>query len=471
MCDNVDYARTKNNKYIVYSGGFNSNDQYNLSLEESYQLIFDEFFKEFENKKRPCRKSEAKSYLEHIRLQKEKEKKNGKKHKSKTTNELYTAIIQIGNKDDTGYESNPDDFEKARIILEKTAEEILKLPYVVVLNSENAKDFKPPDLDAYIVIQNLNTHVDEISCSHLNLSFFCVFNNKNGRGQKVCNNAKKCWEILGYPTEYAETNEVKKDKNGNDVLDENEKPVYKKTLVKKGVLDWLEFVKSDIIEPEMKKYDWYRAEKLDGNFNHLTIQEYKIKKRKEELLALNKEIDETQVEKAVKEVDSTLAFYNSEKHYSENFKNNTDRSKEFQVYRTVSNEFWSWYKNEKNIVLEELQKLKAEEKYMQLKIRHYNNLLIRSSSLLTKMFNFIFKHFYLFKKKQYDIQIQEIIKNRDELKRISKEFSSGSYNVRNELKDKSKKPNVDLMNSLKALEKMLVSDYEKLLEKEYKLIK
>lgn len=468
MCNNVDYTRSKNNKHFVYSGGINSAGEYNLSLEESYNLIFDKFFEEFKKNQRPCRRSEAKCYLEHIRLQKEREKSNGKKHKSKTVNELYTAIIQVGNKDDTGFESNPGDFEKARVILEKIAKEILELPYVVVLNSENVNDFKPPDLDAYIVIQNLNTHVDEASC-HLNLSFFCVFNNKNNRGQKVCNNAKKCWESIGFPTEYAETDEVKKDKNGNDVFDEKGEPVYKKRLVKKGVLDWLEFIKSDIIEPEMKKYDWQREEKLEGNFNHLTIQEYKLKKHKEELLELNKAINENEIEKAIKEVDSTLAFYNAEKHYSENFKNNTDRTKEFEAYNAISTEFWSWYKNEKNIVLDELQKLKDEEKYMQLKIRHYNNLIVHSSSLLTKMFNFIFKHFYLMKKKQYDLQIQELIKNRDELKRISKEFSSGSYNIRNDLKDKTKNPNVELMNALKVLEKMLIDDYEKFLEKEYRI--
>ena len=73
------------------------------------------------------------------------------------------------------------------------------------------------------------------------------------------------------------------------------------------------------------------------------------------------------------------------------------------------------------------------------------------------------------KKKQYDLQIQEILKHRDELKRISKEFSSGAYNVRNELKDKNKNPNVELMNALKTLEKMLIDDYEKVLEKEYRI--
>ena len=466
MCNNVDYNRSKNNKYFVYSGGINSDGEYNLSLKESYNLIFDKSFKEFQENQRPCRRSKAKCYLEHLRLQKEREKSNGKKHKSKTTNELYTAIIQVGNKDDTGFESNPEEFEKAMLILEKTAEEILKLPYVVVLNSKNVNDFKPPDLDAYIVIQNLNTHVDEASV-HLNASWYCVY--KNNRGQKVCNNAKKCWESIGFPTEYAETGEVKKDKNGNDILDEKGQPVYKKKLVKKGALDWLEFIKSEIVEPEMKKYDWYRAEKLESNFNHLSIQDYKLKKRKEEVLKLNEEINEIEVERAVKEVDSTLAFYNSEKHYSENFKKNADRTKEFEAYNTISTEFWSWYKNEKNIVLDELNKLKVEEMYLQLKVRHYNNLLIRSSSLLTKMLNFIFKHFYLMKKKQYDLQIQEILKHRDELKRISKEFSSGAYNVRNELKDKNKNPNVELMNALKTLEKMLIDDYEKVLEKEYRI--
>ena len=73
------------------------------------------------------------------------------------------------------------------------------------------------------------------------------------------------------------------------------------------------------------------------------------------------------------------------------------------------------------------------------------------------------------KKKQYDLKIEELIRHRDELKMISKTFSSDSYKVRNDLMDKTKNPNVEFLNALKTLEKMLIDDYERVLEKEYRI--
>jgi len=462
ISENIDKTRSDCNKYFVFSNGTNNEGLRNLSLEESYELIFSKSYKAFQNKQRPCRRSEALNYLEHIRLQKIKEKKAGKNYKSKKTNEMYTIIFQIGNKSDTSYSSNESDFFTSKKILEEVAKKILELPYVITLDSENSKDFKMPDTPAVILVQNCCTHFDEEGAGHLTLNIIPIFNQAK-RGMTTVNNAKACWSALGFETKYETLNEINKIHEEKSQIDGN-----KKVFVKRGALDWMEFVKTNIIEPEMEKYDWYRAEKLERpEFEkHLNIHEYKVQMRKKELDKLNEDISSADIEKAIKEVDSTLAFYDSEKHYSENFKNNTDRSKEFAEYNVISTEFWNWYKNEKDIVLEELQNLKDEERYMYLKIQHYNNLLIRSSSLLSKMFNFIFKHFYLLRKKQYDLKIEELIRNRDELKLISKIFSSDSYKVRNDLMDKNKNPNVEFLNALKSLETQLKDDYEKLLEKE-----
>ena len=46
-------------------------------------------------------------------------------------------------------------------------------------------------------------------------------------------------------------------------------------------------------------------------------------------------------------------------------------------------------------------------------------------------------------------KIEELIRHRDELKMISKTFSSDLYRVRNDLMDKTKNPNVEFLNALK----------------------
>ena len=463
ICDNVDYTRIKDNVNFIYSGGINKDGKHNLSLEESYHLIFDESFQTFQNKQRPCRRSECDTYLEHIRKQKETEKMKGKRNKSATPNELYSIIFQIGDKDSCGYANNQEDFEKANIILQRVAEKIKSLPYVVELTEDDKDNFQKPDLPAFLVLQNCNIHVDENS-PHLNLSLYTVSAN-NTRGQEISNNASKCWEKLGFPTEYTETTEIKRDKNRNDILDKNGQPEYKKVLTKKGVIDWLEFVKHEIIEPEMAKEGWYRAEKIPEDFNHLSIQEYKIAKKKEEIEALNTLIDDKKIEKAISEVNSTLAFNNSENEYYKNY-NSTDRTAEFEEYFAISEDFWHWYKKQKEIVLEEIKEVQDEKTYLDTKIRHYNNILINSAPLLTKMLNFIFKHLYMSKKRVYQKKIDELISGRDKLKDVSKEFASNSYKVREQLKDKTRTPDADLLISLLDLEATLKNDYSKIRHRE-----
>lgn len=120
IAENVDENRTQNN--IEYK---------NISLENAYHNLFDEALQRYNNRqKRNDRK--ISSYLEHIQ-------------KSKQEKQFYEIIVQVGNKDDMGV--NTQNQELSKTILDEYMRAFQKRnPHLYVFNAHLHMDEATPHL-------------------------------------------------------------------------------------------------------------------------------------------------------------------------------------------------------------------------------------------------------------------------------------------------------------------------------------
>lgn len=120
IAENVDKNRTQNN--IEYE---------NISLENAYHNLFDEALQRYNDRqKRNDRKIE--NYLEHIQ-------------KGKQEKPFYEIIVQVGNKDDMGV--NTQNKELSKTILDEYIKEFQKRnPYLYVFNAHLHMDEATPHL-------------------------------------------------------------------------------------------------------------------------------------------------------------------------------------------------------------------------------------------------------------------------------------------------------------------------------------
>ena len=161
----------------------------NFTLEQAYEKLFQESYEKWLEKER--RKSRAKNapstYYEKIEQDK-------KKHLS------YEVIWQIGDMDDTGYETNPEDAKIAEQILKEFAVHLmLDLPNVTSMSQNKIEDpdWKPP-FDAGIIITNFALNGDE-STPHLHMTFV-PYSDHCSRGQQTQNALSKTFARMGYKT-------------------------------------------------------------------------------------------------------------------------------------------------------------------------------------------------------------------------------------------------------------------------------
>lgn len=160
-----------------------------FTLEQAYEKLFQESYERWLEKEH--RKSRAKdappTYYEKIELDK-------KKHLS------YEVIWQIGDMDDSGYDTNLIDAKIAEEILLDFAEHLMnEVPNVTYLSKERIEnpDWKPP-FKAGVVITNFAFNGDE-STPHLHMTFV-PYSDHCSRGQQTQNALAQTFERMGYKT-------------------------------------------------------------------------------------------------------------------------------------------------------------------------------------------------------------------------------------------------------------------------------
>lgn len=457
LSSNIDTSRTKNNYNKVTAGSKNHEGVYCASLSEIYNKVFEPSWQEFQQKQRPARRFNG-TYLDYIRQKQLEESKNKNANtKSKMPHECSELILQIGNSLDSGFKSNPDDFAKASVIMRKTLDYICELPYVIVITEKELNDsnWKPPS--NCIILVNSVTNEDE-STVHCHISFLCAASSE--RGCKVQNSLSRCFENIGYPTTYTyaldeKGNRIpKRDKEGCIVTDAQGNVVYKKEVEKKGVIDWISDIQ-EYIEYEMDvSYGWKRAEPTGSKRKHMSIQEYK--EYANSLSQMKKEINHS--------YDEYQTFNNkfyesiSKNNYNLDYFKSKEMSNLWEQYKTVSSDFWDWYKREKTLLSVTRKSIKTPEEQRKLELNYINQLLFRSNSLLEIIILLIAKLIISLKQRdEYDKQIQQVIKKQNELKQLAKDMSTKNAAVRRELKDNH--CHEELIKEMQVLKEKLIKEY------------
>lgn len=457
LSSNIDTSRTKNNYNKVTAGSKNCEGVYCASLSEIYNKVFEPSWQEYQQKQRPARRFNG-TYLDYIRQKQLEESKNKNANtKSKMPHECSELILQIGNSLDTGFKSNPDDFAKASVIMRKTLDYICELPYVIVITEKELNDpnWKPPS--NCIVLVNSVTNEDE-STVHCHISFLCAASSE--RGCKVQNSLSRCFENIGFPTTYTyaldeKGNRIpKRDKEGCIVTDAQDNIVYKKEVDKKGVIDWISDIQ-EYIEHEMNvSYGWKRAEPTGSKRKHMSVQEYK--EYANSLSQMKKEINHS--------YDEYQTFNNkfyesiSKNNYNLDYFKSKEMSNLWEQYKTVSSDFWDWYKREKTLLSVTRKSIKTPEEQRRLELNYINQLLFRSNSLLEIIILLIAKLIISLKQRdEYDKQIQQVIKKQNELKQLAKDMSTKNAAVRKELKDNH--CHEELIKEMQVLKEKLIKEY------------
>lgn len=188
------------------------------SLKQLYHEYFDEALEEF-NARQTRRDRKISNYQEHIRH-------------SRQEKEFYEVLFQVGNKDDTGMESD----------MCKDASKVL---------AEYAGKFQ--ERNPHLKLFNAVIHMDE-STPHLHLDFVPVSDEARKNGMRVRNSLTGALRQQGY--------------SGKGISN---------TIT----MDWLEKEKKFIGQLMQERgIEWV---KLGTQEEHLSVKEYRLKKRQEEI--------------------------------------------------------------------------------------------------------------------------------------------------------------------------------------------
>lgn len=280
---NANSERAGNNVIFV-------NGTKNFTLEQAYEKLFQASYEKWLEKER--RKSRAKNapptYYEKIEQDK-------KKHLS------YEVIWQIGDMDDTGYETNPEDAKIAEEILKDFAIRLmLDLPNVTFISKNKIEDpeWKPP-FNEGIVITNFALNGDE-STPHLHMKFV-PYSDNCSRGQKTQNALSQTFARMGYKT----TMKHAVDKN-DELVWQNTPDGKKPQMVRDafGIIEWIEEQKEWIAEQIEKRMDCQRLFKGKNERGDLKLSDYRRERAAEKALEAELELQRTQQELEVARIDS-----------------------------------------------------------------------------------------------------------------------------------------------------------------------
>lgn len=197
------------------------------NLKNVYHLLFDDALKEY-NDKQKRNDRKISDYYEKIR-------------QSKQEKLFYEVIVQIGNKDDMGITDNKEMAELAKTIL-----------------SDYMREFQ--ERNPHLHVFNAVLHMDEAT-PHLHIDFV-PFISDSKRGLRVRNTLKGALEKQGFVGEGRRNSEWSK---------------------------WAESEKQ-VLADVMERYE-IRWKQLGTKNEHLSVYDFKKKKRKEEVQELDRVID------------------------------------------------------------------------------------------------------------------------------------------------------------------------------------
>ena len=280
---NANSERASNN--IIFVNGTK-----NFTLEQAYEKLFQESYERWLAKEH--RKSRAKNapstYYEKIEQDK-------KKHLS------YEVIWQIGDMDDTGYDTNPEDAKIAEQILKEFAVHLmLDLPNVATMSQSKIEDpdWKPP-FEAGIIITNFALNGDE-STPHLHMTFV-PYSDNCSRGQQTQNALSQTFARMGYKT----TMKHAVDKN-DELVWQNTPDGRKPQMVRDafGVIEWIEEQKEWLAEQIEKRMDCERLFKGKNERGDLKLSDYRRERAAEKALEAELELQRTQQKLKVAKVQT-----------------------------------------------------------------------------------------------------------------------------------------------------------------------
>ena len=283
---NANSERAGNN--IIFVNGTK-----NFTLEQAYEKLFQESYERWLEKER--RKSRAKNapptYYEKIEQDK-------KKHLS------YEVVWQIGDMDDTGYDTNPKDAKIAEQILKEFAVHLmLDLPNVTIMSQSKIEDpdWKPP-FDAGIIITNFALNGDE-STPHLHMTFV-PYSDNCSRGQQTQNALSQTFARMGYKT----TMKHAVDKN-DELVWQNTPDGKKPQMVRDvfGVIEWIEEQKEWLAEQMEKRMDCERLFKGKNERGDLKLSDYRRERAAEKALEAELELQQTQQKLEEKDIKVKIA--------------------------------------------------------------------------------------------------------------------------------------------------------------------
>ena len=251
-----------------------------FTLKQAYEKLFQESYERWLEKEH--RKSRAKeappTYYEKIELDKQ-------KHLS------YEVIWQIGDMDDTGYDTNSMDAKVAEEILLEFAEYLMnEVPNVTYLSKERIEnpDWKPP-FEAGVVITNFAFNGDE-STPHLHMTFV-PYSDYCSRGQRTQNALAQTFERMGYKTT------MKQAVDEYDELVWQETPSGKKPQMVRnayGAVEWIEEQKNWIADRMKERSGWERLFKGKNQRGDLKLSDYRRERAAEKALEAELEMERTE---------------------------------------------------------------------------------------------------------------------------------------------------------------------------------
>lgn len=243
-----------------------------VTIEQIYEKLFQPAYDEWLDKEhaKGRQKDAPEKYIDKIRNSPK--KKNQKR-------EQYEIIWQIGDMKNTGWNSDRDDFEKARQLLIDFAGYLQKLPEVTYVdeNRLDDPDWKPP-FNCGLIVTNLSLHGDE-NTPQIHMDFI-PYAAGCKRGQKIQNAYAAAFEGMGYSVEQEQAKDDagellwKKDKDGEFVLDKNGEKVPVMRKVSFGSIDWIEKQKGWIQQRMMDLHSWEREYKGRNKFGDVTLSDY-----------------------------------------------------------------------------------------------------------------------------------------------------------------------------------------------------
>lgn len=216
-------------------------------------------------------------------------------------------------------------------------------------------------------------------------------------------------------------------------------------------MDWLDEIKDFCAVKMKEEYGWERKPTVGNDRKHLDIEDYKIYKAKERQRNIQTEIDSN----ADNFIQSAVNLYNDKKDFD-----NLNRIGTYQLwnkYNEISTDFWERYKSESADLKRKIASDKSEYDYFKYKQQYYNDLANRCGFLIAFITIFITKVFFGSQMNLYAERINELLKTREELKRISKQMSSENANIRKLIKNNS--CDLEFIEKLAQTEQQLKNDY------------